>query len=354
MADMKYKELLRKRDINMEENKGQILLYQTSDGESRIEVRLEGETVWLNLEQMAELFQRNKSTISRHIKNVFEEGELNADSTVAFFATVQTEGRRKVERDIAFYNLNMIISVGYRVHSYRGVQFRMWATKVLKEYIVKGFALNDDLLKRAGGGNYFDELLARIRDIRSSEKVFYRKVLEIYALSIDYDPRVEMTQEFFKTVQNKMHYSVHGHTAAEIIYERADAQKDFMGLTTWTGAMPKKTDAEIAKNYLSQEEITTLNRIVSLYLDFAELQAEEHRPMYMKDWIAILDDFLRISRKDILTHAGRISAQLAKAKADSEYDKFKERTKNELTPVEIHFIEQFEREQKKLSDRRNQ
>ncbi|MBQ8969106.1 MAG: virulence RhuM family protein [Bacteroidaceae bacterium] len=332
----------------MEDNKGQILLYQTPDGESRIEVRLQGETVWLSLEQMAELFQRNKSTISRHIKNVFEEGELKSDATVAFFATVQTEGNRKVERGIAYYNLDMIISVGYRVHSYRGVQFRMWATRVLKEYIVKGFALNDDLLKRAGGGNYFDELLARIRDIRSSEKVFYRKVLEIYALSIDYDPRVEMTQEFFKTVQNKMHYSVHGHTAAEIIYERADAGKDFMGLTTWTGALPQKADAEIAKNYLSQEEIRTLNRIVSLYLDFAELQAEEHRPMYMKDWITILDDFLRISRKDILTHAGRISAQLAKAKADAEYDKFKERTKNELTPVEIHFLEQFEREQKKL------
>ena len=337
----------------MTNDKGQILLYQTPDGESRIEVRLQGETVWLSLDQMAELFQRNKSTISRHIKNVFEEGELQPDTTVAFFATVQMEGKRKVERDIAYYNLDMIISVGYRVHSYRGVQFRMWTTKVLKEYIVKGFVLNDDLLKRAGGGNYFDELLARIRDIRSSEKVFYRKVLEIYALSIDYDPRVEMTQEFFKTVQNKMHFSVHGHTAAEIIYERADAQKDFMGLTTWTGAMPKRTDAEIAKNYLSQEEVTTLNRIVSLYLDFAELQAEEHRPMYMKDWIAILDDFLRISRKDILTHAGRVSAQLAKAKADAEYDKFKERTKNDLSAVEIHFLEQFEREQKKLTNKRD-
>ena len=336
----------------MANDKGQILLYQTPDGESRIEVRLQGETVWLSLDQMAELFQRNKSTISRHIKNAFEEGELQPDTTVAFFATVQMEGKRKVERDIAYYNLDMIISVGYRVHSYRGVQFRMWATRVLKEYIVKGFVLNDDLLKRAGGGNYFDELLARIRDIRSSEKVFYRKVLEIYALSIDYDPRVEMTQEFFKTVQNKMHFSVHGHTAAEIIYERADAQKDFMGLTTWTGAMPKRTDAEIAKNYLSQEEVTTLNRIVSLYLDFAELQAEEHRPMYMKDWIAILDDFLRISRKDILTHAGRVSAQLAKAKADAEYDKFKERTKNDLSAVEIHFLEQFEREQKKLTNKR--
>ena len=329
-------------------DKGQIILYQTPDGESKIEVRLENDTVWLSADQMAELFQRNKSTISRHIKNVLEDGELEEAATVAFFATVQNEGERKVERKIAFYNLDMIISVGYRVHSYRGVQFRIWATKVLKEYIVKGFALNDDLLKRAGGGNYFDELLARIRDIRSSEKVFYRKVLEIYALSIDYDPRVEMTQQFFKTVQNKMHYSVHGHTAAEIIYERADSQKDFMGLTTWTGAMPTKPEAEVAKNYLTKEEITSLNRIVSLYLDFAEMQAEEHRPMYMKDWINILDDFLRISRKDILTHAGKISAKLAKEKADKEYDKFKERTKNELSPVEIHFLENFEREQKKL------
>ena len=329
-------------------DKGQIILYQTPDGESKIEVRLENDTVWLSADQMAELFQRNKSTISRHIKNVLEDGELEEAATVAFFATVQNEGERKVERKIAFYNLDMIISVGYRVHSYRGVQFRIWATKVLKEYIVKGFALNDDLLKRAGGGNYFDELLARIRDIRSSEKVFYRKVLEIYALSIDYDPRVEMTQQFFKTVQNKMHYSVHGHTAAEIIYERADSQKDFMGLTTWSGAMPTKPEAEVAKNYLTKEEITSLNRIVSLYLDFAEMQAEEHRPMYMKDWINILDDFLRISRKDILTHAGKISAKLAKEKADAEYDKFKERTKNELSPVEIHFLENFEREQKRL------
>ena len=329
-------------------DKGQFLLYQTPDGDSQIEVKLQDDTVWLSLDQMAELFQRNKSTISRHIKNVLEDGELQEEATIANFATVQNEGTRKVERAIAYYNLEMIISVGYRVHSYRGVQFRIWATKVLKEYIVKGFAMNDDLLKRAGGGNYFDELLARIRDIRSSEKVFYRKVLEIYALSIDYDPRVEMTQKFFKTVQNKMHYSVHGHTAAEIIYERADAEKDFMGLTTWSGAMPSKPEAEIAKNYLTHEEIKSLNRIVSLYLDFAEMQAEEHRPMYMKDWINILDDFLRISRKDILTHAGKISAKLAKEKADQEYDKFKERTKNNLSPVEIHFLENFEREQKRL------
>lgn len=327
-------------------DKGQFLLYQTPDGDSQIEVKLQNDTVWLSLDQMAELFQRNKSTISRHIKNVLEDGELEADLVIANFATTATDGKNY---SVAYYNLDMIISVGYRVHSYRGVQFRIWATKVLKEYIVKGFAMNDDLLKRAGGGNYFDELLARIRDIRSSEKVFYRKVLEIYALSIDYDPRVEMTQKFFKTVQNKMHYSVHGHTAAEIIYERADAEKDFMGLTTWSGAMPSKPEAEIAKNYLTHEEIKSLNRIVSLYLDFAEMQAEEHRPMYMKDWINILDDFLRISRKDILTHAGKISAKLAKEKADQEYDKFKERTKNDLSPVEIHFLEKFEREQKKLT-----
>lgn len=326
-------------------DKGQFLLYQTPDGDSQIEVKLQNDTVWLSLDQMAELFQRNKSTISRHVKNVLEDGELEEKSVVAFFATTAADSKTY---SVAYYNLDMIISVGYRVHSYRGVQFRIWATKVLKEYIVKGFAMNDDLLKRAGGGNYFDELLARIRDIRSSEKVFYRKVLEIYALSIDYDPRVEMTQKFFKTVQNKMHYSVHGHTAAEIIYERADAEKDFMGLTSWAGPMPTKLEAEIAKNYFTHEEVKSLNRIVSLYLDFAEMQAEEHRPMYMKDWINILDDFLRISRKDILTHAGKVSAKLAKEKADNEYDKFKERTQNNLSAVEIHFLENFEREQKRL------
>ena len=332
------------------DDKGSIILYTTPGGEAKIEVRLHDETVWLTLDQMAELFQRNKSTISRHIKNIFESGELNADSTVAFFATVQMEGKRKVERNLAFYNLDMIISVGYRVNSYRGVQFRQWATMVLKEYIKKGFVLNDELLKNAGRGNYFDELLARIRDIRSSEKIFYRKVLEIYALSIDYEPRVEMTRQFFATVQNKMHYAAHGHTAAEIIYDRANAAKDFMGLTTWTGMMPKRTDAEYAKNYLNEEEIDTLNRIVNLYIDYAELRAKDHKPMYMRDWIQKLDDFLRLSDRELLTHAGSISAKLAKEKADAEYDKFKERTQNELTPVEIHFIENFEREQKRIKD----
>lgn len=336
--------------MNEQQNNGNIILYQTEDGKSRIEVTLCNDTVWLTADQMAELFQRNKSTISRHIKNVFEDGELNPDSTVAFFATVQNEGNRSVERNLAYYNLDMIISVGYHVKSHRGVQFRIWATQVLREYLVKGFAMNDDLLKRAGGGNYFDELLSRIRDIRSSEKVFYRKILEIYALSIDYDPRTETTMQFFKTVQNKMHFSVHGHTAAEIIYERANAEKDFMGLTSWTGALPKRTDAEIAKNYLSSDELDTLNRIVSLYLDFAELQAKSHKPMYMKDWIQKLDDFLKLSGKELLSHAGKISAELAKQKADTEYDKFKERTTYSLSPVEIHFLENFEKEQKKLKN----
>ena len=339
--------------MNEQQDKGNIILYQTPDGQSKIEVTLSGDTVWLTADQMAELFQRNKSTISRHIKNVFEEGELQADMVVAFFATTTQHGAiigKQQTHQTAFYNLDMIISIGYRVKSHRGVQFRIWATNVLREYIVKGFALNVELLKRAGGGNYFDELLARIRDIRSSEKVFYRKVLAIYALSIDYDPRAEATQLFFKTVQNKMHFSAHGHTAAEVIYERADAEKDFMGLTSWTGAMPKRTDAEVAKNYLSADELDTLNRIVSLYLDFAELQAKSHQPMYMKDWIQKLDDFLKLSGKELLTHAGRISAEIAKQKADMEYDKFKERTMYELSPVEIHFLENFEKEQKKLKE----
>ncbi len=328
-----------------QQDKGQIILYQTEGGESKIEVTLANDTVWLTADQMAELFQRNKSTISRHIKNVLESSELQETSVVAFFATTASDGKTY---QVNYYNLDMIISVGYRVNSYRGVQFRMWATQVLREYLVKGFALNDELLKNAGKGNYFDELLARIRDIRSSEKVFYRKILEIYALSIDYDPRTDATRQFFATVQNKMHYSVHGHTAAEIIFNRADAEKDFMGLTTWTGALPKRQDAEYAKNYLSEDELDTLNRIVNLYLDFAELQAKSHTPMYMKDWIQKLDDFLKLSGKELLTHAGTISAEVAKLKADTEYDRFKERTQFQLSPVEIHFIENFEKEQKKL------
>ena len=327
------------------QDKGQIILYQTQDGENKIEVTLANDTVWLTADQMAELFQRNKSTISRHIKNIFEDEELKQDTVVAFFATTATDSK---VYQVAYYNLDMIISVGYRVKSYRGVQFRIWATQILKEFLIKGFALNDELLKNAGGGNYFDELLSRIRDIRSSEKIFYRKILEIYALSIDYDPRTETTKKFFATVQNKMHYSVHGHTAAEIIYNRADAEKDFMGLTTWSGQFPKKSDGEFAKNYLTAEELDILNRIVNLYLDFAELQAKSHKPMYMKDWIQKLDDFLKLSGKELLTHAGTISAEVAKLKANTEYDKFKKRSLEKLSQVEIHFIENFEKERKKL------
>ena len=333
------------------EDKGQIVLFQTEDGQTKLEVQLQDETVWLTIDQMAELFQLNRSTISRHIKRIYDDGELSKETTCAKFACVVNRGiRGMVDDELDFYNLDMIISVGYRVHSHRGVQFRMWATAVLKEYLKKGFVLNDELLKRAGGGNYFDELLERIRDIRSSEKIFYRKVLAIYATSIDYDPRVETTQLFFKTVQNKMHFSAHGHTAAEVIYERADAEKDFMGLTSWTGPLPRRTDAEIAKNYLSADEVDTLNRIVNLYLEFAELQAKAHIPMYMKDWVQKLDDFLRLSNRELLTHAGKISAEIAKQKADAEYDKFRERTKYELSPVEIHFIDQFEAEQKRIKD----
>lgn len=338
--------------LSMGDN-GQIILFQTQGGETKIEVRLANETVWLTADQMAELFQRDRSTIQRHIKRIYDEGELKADSTCAFFAQVQNEGRRQVERKIPIYNLDMIISVGYRVNSHRGVQFRQWATQVLKEYMIKGFALNDDLLKNAGQGNYFDELLARIRDIRSSEKVFYRKVLEIYALSIDYDPRTEITQQFFKTVQNKMHFAAHGHTAAEVIYDRANAEKDFMGLTSWRGAMPTKHEAEIAKIYLSEEEIDMLNRIVNLYLDFAELQAKSHVPMYMKDWIQKLDDFLKLSGKELLNHAGSVSAEVAKLKADAEYDKFHERMQCQLSPVELHFLEAFEAERKRISGKKS-
>lgn len=331
----------------MEKN-NKILLYTTVDGKQKIEVNLQNETVWLSLDQIADLFQRNKSTISRHIKKIFEEGELQHEGTVAKFATVQKEGERKIERNIEYYNLDVIISVGYRVKSIRGTHFRIWASGVLKEFMIKGFAMDDERLKRGGGGNYFDELLSRIRDIRSSEKLFYRKVLEIYALSIDYDARSETTKQFFASVQNKMHFAAHGKTAAELIHSRADAQKDFMGLTSWTGYLPQKFDAEVAKNYLSQQEIEVLNRIVNFYLEFAELQALEKRPMYMKDWLTKLDDFLKLSGKELLNHAGTVSAEMAKLKANTEYDRFKERIQYELSPVEIDFIESFEQTQKKL------
>ena len=274
---------------------------------------------------------------------------MNEKAVVAFFATTAADGKTY---DVAYYNLDMIISVGYRVKSHRGTQFRMWATQRLREYIIKGFTMNDDLLKKAGGGNYFDELLARIRDIRSSEKVFYRKVLEIYATSVDYDPRAKATQTFFQTVQNKMHYSAHGKTAAELIHERADASKPFMGLTSWAGAKPKKADAESAKNYLAEQELDVLNRIVNMYIDFAELQAIQKKPMYMADWIGKLDDFMKISGREVLAHAGKVSHELAMLKANDEYEKYSERTKNELSPVEQHFLASIEETAKRLEKKK--
>lgn len=320
-------------------NQSNIIMYTTEDGLTKIEVTFDEDTVWLSLDQMAELFQRDKSTISRHIKNIFTEGELRPEATVAKFATVQTEGNRQVTRDIDYYNLDVIISVGYRVKSLRGTQFRIWASSVLKEYMKKGFALDDDRLKRLGGGSYFDELLARIRDIRSSEKVFWRKVLEIYATSIDYDPSAEASVQFFKQVQNKMHWAAHRHTAAEIVYQRADAEKENMGLTSWEGKKIKRADTEIAKNYLTQTELDALNKIVSAYLDIAEVRALAHEPMYMKDWLETIDDYLKMTRRDILTTKGRVTHKQAIDKAHAEYEKYRKKQDELLSPVERHFIE---------------
>lgn len=320
-------------------NQSNIIMYTTEDGLTKIEVTFDEDTVWLSLDQMAELFQRDKSTISRHIKNIFTEGELRLEATVAKFATVQTEGNRQVTRNIDYYNLDVIISVGYRVKSLRGTQFRIWASSVLKEYMKKGFALDDDRLKRLGGGNYFDELLARIRDIRSSEKVFWRKVLEIYATSIDYDPNAEDSIQFFKQVQNKMHWAAHRHTAAEIVYQRADAEKENMGLTSWEGKRIKRSDTEIAKNYLTQTELDALNKIVSAYLDIAEVRALAHEPMYMKNWLETIDDYLKMTRRDILTTKGRVTHKQAIDKAHAEYEKYRKKQDELLSPVERQFIE---------------
>ena len=320
-------------------NNSNIIMYTTEDGLTKIEVTFDEDTVWLSLDQIAELFQRDKSTISRHTKNIFSEGELRQEATVAKFATVQTEGRRQVSRDIEYYNLDVIISVGYRVKSLRGTQFRIWASSILKEYMKKGFALDDDRLKRLGGGNYFDELLARIRDIRSSEKVFWSKVLEIYATSIDYNPNAEASVLFFKQVQNKMHWAAHKHTAAEIVYQRADAEKEHMGLNSWEGKQIKRSDTEIAKNYLTQAELDALNKIVSAYLDIAEVRALAHEPMYMKDWLETIDDYLKMTRRDILKTKGRVTHKQAIDKAHEEYKKYRKKQDELLSPVEQHFIE---------------
>lgn len=316
---------------------GEFLLYQTAQGDTRIEVRVDHQTVWLSLAQISELFDRDKSVISKHIANVYSEGELEREATVASYATVQTEGEREVARQVAFFNLDVIISVGYRVRSGRGTQFRIWATQRLREYIIKGFAMDDARLKKAGGDNYFDELLNRIRDIRTSERMFWRKVLEIYATSTDYDARAAATRRFFQTVQNKMHWAIHGQTAAELIHRRADADKPGMGMLTWAGDQPRKSDAGVAKNYLNEEEVKGLNLIVSAYLDFAELQAMNRRPMTMSDWIKKLDDFLKISDREILSHAGKVSHETAMLKAKAEFDKFEKSQDRLARPVDEHF-----------------
>lgn len=323
----------------------EIIIYQTQDGKTKIDVKIEDETVWLNQAQMVELFQSSKANISEHITHIFNEGELDENSVVRNFRTTAEDGKNY---NVKHYNLDVIISVGYRVKSLRGTQFRIWATQVLKEYLRKGFALNDDLLKQSGGGGYWHELLERIRDIRSSEKVFYRQILDIYATSIDYNKDAEETKLFFKVVQNKMHFAAHGHTAPEIVYLRADSTKENMGLTIFQGNHPRKDEVTVAKNYLNEKELNILNRITSAYLEFAELQAIRQNPMTMKDWIAKLDDFIKMTGSELLQNAGKISKLEAENKALAEYTKYKETIKNELSEVEKHFLESVKETQKQI------
>ncbi len=323
----------------------EILIYQSDDGLIKIETHLKNETVWLTQAQMSELFQRERSVITKHVNNVFKEGELDEKSNVQILHISGSD------RPVSFYNLDVIISVGYRVKSIQGTRFRQWATQRLREYIVKGFTMNDEFLKNNNNGVYFDELLERIRDIRSSEKVFWRKVLDIYATSIDYDPKADSSQLFFKTIQNKMHWAVHGNTAAELIYKRISSEKPHLGLTHFIGDRPSKQETTIAKNYLTEEELDMLNRMVTAYLEIAELQALKRKPMYMKDWIERLDGFLEMMGNDILDHGGKVSHQSMLEKADQEYEKFKEKTKNELSKVEIDFIKQLEENSKKLKEK---
>ncbi len=314
-------------------NKGDIVIYQTNDGLTKIDVKFEDETVWLSLDQMAILFQRDKSTISRHIKNVFDEGELMRDSVVAKNATTANDGKTYM---VEYFNLDVIISIGYRVKSLRGTQFRQWATQRIHEYLIKGFTLDDQRLKGNGGGNYWYELLNRIRDIRSSEKVLYRQVLDLYATSVDYNPKADESVEFFKIVQNKLHFAAHGHTAAELIYERACAEKPFMGLLSFSGGYPTKKDISVAKNYLSENELKILNNLVSGYFDFAEINAIEHKPMYMRDYIKQLDTILSSSGRQLLLDSGTVSHSKAMEKANEEYKKF---IANNLSPVEEAYLQ---------------
>lgn len=323
----------------------ELIMYQSEDGTTKIDVHMENDSVWLSLDQMANLFQRDKSTISRHIKNIFEEGELQRDSVVVKFATTAVDGKTY---QVDYYNLDVIISVGYRVKSLRGTQFRIWATERLREYIVKGFTMNDDLLKKAGGGNYWKELLERIRDIRSSEKVFYRQLLDLFATSVDYNPKSEECKQFFQIVQNKLHYAVNKQTAAEIIFSRADSDKPFMGMKTFHGDQPKKEDSLIAKNYLDEKELAMLNRMVSAFFDLAELHAMNHEHMYMQDWLPQVDDFAERYGKGILKNAGTVSRQAAIEKATEEYKKYCKRIADFPSPAEQNYLDNLKRTQKKL------
>lgn len=319
-----------------QDNNGNIIIYQSDDGKTHIEVRLENETLWLTQRQMADLYQTSRTNVVEHIKHIYEEGELDEGSTCRKFRQVRNEGKKQVEREMNFYSLDMIISLGYRVKSVIATHFRRWATERLREYIIKGFALDDERLKQLGGGNYWKELLNRIRDIRSSEKVMYRQVLDLYATAVDYDPRSDLSVEFFKIVQNKLHYAAHGHTAAEVIYERADAEQAFMGLTSFKGEHPTLQDARIAKNYLKEDELKVLNNLVSGYFDFAEIQAMRHNPMYMLDYVKQLDNILSSTGGALLTDAGKVSHAQAMKKAEEEYRKYEVRT---LSPVEAAYLD---------------
>ncbi len=330
------------------EEKNNIIIYQLDDGKTKIDVKLEDETVWLSQQQMAELYDTTKQNISSHIKNIFDEEELSENSTVKEFLTVQKEGNRNVERKIKYYNLDMIISLGYRIKSKVATNFRKWATERLKEYMIKGFTMDDERLKGNGGGNYWKELLARIKDIRSSEKVLYRQVLDLYATAVDYDPKDSKSIEFFKIVQNKLHYAAHGHTAPEVIYERADSDKPFMGLTTFKGDLPIMSDVIIAKNYLTEEELKILNNLVSGYFDFAEIQAIKHNPMHMDDYIKQLDAILSSTGEKLLTGKGTVSHNEAINKAKSEYKKYQVKT---LSPVEKEYIETLKAISNKIEDK---
>ena len=326
----------------MSQNNTELIIYQTEDGKTKIDVYFQGDNAWLSKAQMAELFQRDRSVISRHVRNVFDEGELDEKSNVQKMHIANSD------KPVEYYSLDVIISVGYRVKSLRGTQFRIWANSVLKEYLIKGFAMNDDLLKQSSGGNYFDELLERIRDIRSSEKVFWRKVLDIYATSVDYSANAEESVLFFKTVQNKMLYAATGMTAAELVSGRANALLPMMGMTVVKGKRPTLAEAKTAKNYLNEEELGTLNRLVSAYLDLAELQAMRKKPMYMKDWVARLDDYLRMTDSEVLQNAGKVSHALAEQKAKEEYQKYKRLHSGELSRVEQAFLESVEATAKRL------